>query len=118
MVMVSMVMVSMVMVSMVMVSMAMMSRPKRMLQAPAPKARNGDVFDTRFQLAAEDWLDFLQREAHSRVYAKGEVILGQFSETDALFQIARGCVRLEKTTQLGDGTVVISRLGPPAPQQG
>ena len=27
---------------------------------------------------------------------------------------APGCVRLEKTTQLGDGTVVISRLGPPA----
>ena len=33
------------------------------------------------------WLDFLQREAATRVYAKGEVILSQFSETDALFQV-------------------------------
>lgn len=29
-------------------------------------------------------------------------------------QIARGCIRVEKTTHLGDGTVVISRFGPPA----
>ena len=42
------------------------------------------------------------------------MILSQFSETDALFQIARGSIRTEKTTQLGDGTVVISRLGPPS----
>jgi len=87
---------------------------KRTLQAPVAKAKTADSFDARFQLAAEDWLDFLQREAHCCVYGKGEVIVAQGSETDALFQIARGCVRLEKTTHLGDGTVVISRLGPPA----
>ena len=128
--------------------------------------------DQRFQLTADDWLEFLQKEAQSSVYAANEVIVAQGQETDSLYQvpptradavglsrtpstlapppfrppalqpsarpqitfefvprsqstaltslplsvpqIARGCVRLEKTTHLGDGTVVISRLGPPA----
>ena len=86
---------------------------KRTLQAPATGAA-AHSFDARFQLAPGDWLDFLQREAHCCEYSKGEVIVAQGSQTDALFQIARGCVRLDKTTHLGDGTVVISRLGPPA----
>ena len=51
------------------------SKSQAHLQAPAPKARNGDVFDARFQLAAEDWLDFLQRDAATRVYAKGEAMI-------------------------------------------
>ena len=75
------------------------------------KPREADGFEQRFQLAADDWLDFLQREAHCCVYAKGEVIVSQNQESDALFQIARGCVRVEKTTHLGDGTVVISASG-------
>ena len=86
----------------------------RQALSTAVKPREADGFEQRFQLAADDWLDFLQREAHCCVYAKGEVIVSQNQESDALFQIARGCVRVEKTTHLGDGTVVISRLGPPA----
>jgi len=70
--------------------------------------------DQRFQLTADDWLEFLQKEAQSSVYSANDVIVAQGQETDSLFQIARGCVRLEKKTHLGDGTVVISRLGPPA----
>ena len=57
--------------------------------------------DQRFQLTADDWLDFLQKEAQSSVYAANQVIVAQGDETDSLFQIARGCVRLEEEDALG-----------------
>ena len=65
----------------VVVRASIVSRSQAHLQAPAPKARNGDVFDSRFQLAAEDWLDFLQRDAATRVYAKGEATLRQLTRS-------------------------------------
>jgi len=67
-----------------------------------------------FQLSPEEWLEFLQREAQSQIYNRGEPIVRQNSQCDCMFQIASGCVRVEKATTLGDGTVVVSRLGPPA----
>ena len=52
----------------------------------------------RFSLPADRWLTFLQREAHTLCYRKGECVVAQNEPCDALFQIARGAVRIEKTT--------------------
>lgn len=72
------------------------------------------TLEERFQLPHDSWLEFLQKHAKLITYNANDVVIAQGEATDSLYQVADGCVRIEKMTHLKDGTVVISRLGKPA----